>query len=68
LSVDRLEYQGKTRMFPVIDLTRGDDEKIEKVNNDAQESKSLGVQAGRPCRDWEQARIRVLKFTWKLLR
>lgn len=55
-------------MFPVIDLTRGDDEKIEKVNNDAQESKSLGVQAGRPCRDWEQARIRVLKFTWKLLR
>jgi hypothetical protein len=42
--------------------------KIKRANNDAQESKNLGILAGRPCRDWERARIRVLKFTWKLLR
>jgi hypothetical protein len=59
---------GQGEAVSVIDLTKGARKQIKKVNNDAQESKNRGVLAGRPCRDWEQARIQVLKFTWKLLR
>jgi hypothetical protein len=59
---------GQGEAVSVIDQTKGGRKQIKKVNNDAQESKNLGVLAGRPCRDWELARIRVLKFTWKLLR
>jgi hypothetical protein len=68
LIVDREARIPERGYFRAIDLARDDDQKIKKINNDAQESRNLGVQTGRPCRDWEQAGIRVLKFTWKLLR